>query len=160
MNHRRKLLIVLGAGALAAPVISFAQQQGKTYRIGVLTDSAASPGLQGFFQGLRELGYVEGKNILIERRFTGDDTGKLLPFARELAALKVDVILANSSTESTNSGLRRSQRDITMKIRITAHTTVATSTMQRHDMALLTPTRGAMANAMLTRAAQTTRGQR
>jgi len=99
MNHRRKLLIALCVGALAAPVIAFAQQQGRTYRIGILADSASSPGLQGFFQGLRELGYVEGKNILIERRFTGDDPSRLLPLARELAALKLDVMLANSSTQ-------------------------------------------------------------
>src|SRR5258708_7569403 len=99
MNNRRRLLVALGASVLAAPPVSYAQQQGKTYRIGILTDSAATPGLQGFYRGLRELGYVEGKNMLIERRFTGDDTARLLPFAQELAALKVDVIFANSSTQ-------------------------------------------------------------
>ena len=55
--------------------------------------------MQGFYRGLQELGYIEGRNILIERRFTGDDAGRALPLAQELAALKVDVILANSSTQ-------------------------------------------------------------
>jgi putative ABC transport system substrate-binding protein len=88
---------VFGAYVLGALRVSFAQQQRKTYRIGILTGSMG-PGLQGFYRGLQELGYIEGKNILIERQFTGDDASRALPLAQKLAALKVDVIFAPSST--------------------------------------------------------------
>jgi putative ABC transport system substrate-binding protein len=74
MNHRRKLVIALGAGALAAPFASFAQQQGKVWRIGFLYSlsrrSAVDTGrYTTFLEGMRELGHVEGKNLVIERRF-------------------------------------------------------------------------------------------
>ena len=64
MNKRRKLVIALGACALAAPLGLFAQPQGKVWRIGFLGNS--SPELEAnlvgpFREGLRELGYVEGQ---------------------------------------------------------------------------------------------------
>src|SRR5712692_5674983 len=49
---------------------------------------------EGFFQGLRELGYVEGRNILIEGRFYGERTERLPALAAELVRLNVDVIVA------------------------------------------------------------------
>ena len=71
MNIRRKLIIALGAGTLTAPFGSFAQQQGKVWRIGMLetvpTELNAA-NLDAFRQGLRELGYVEGRNLIIEYR--------------------------------------------------------------------------------------------
>ena len=94
MNNRRKLVIALGTGALTASLRGIAQQPTKIPRIGILAGSESGGVLPGFYRGLRELGYVEGKNILIERRFTGSDTTKALPFARELVALKVDIIVA------------------------------------------------------------------
>ena len=100
MVTRRRVVIALGAGALAAPLVSFAQQP-KVWRIGILGSGSAAANntvLNGVLQGLRELGYVEGKNILIERRFIGNDTGIARTLAQELVALKVDVILAQSST--------------------------------------------------------------
>lgn len=68
MDNRRKLLVVLGAGALATPLFSFAQQRGKVWRIGFLWDSPAvfPEAFEAFRQGLRDLGYVEGRNIAIE----------------------------------------------------------------------------------------------
>ena len=73
MNTRRKLLIALGAGALAAPFGSFAQPQNKIWRVGFLAarhmDFIDSDDYYGpFRQGMRELGYVEGKNLVIEWR--------------------------------------------------------------------------------------------
>ena len=69
-SRRRKLLAALDAGALAAPLISFAQQPGKVWRIGMLettsmTQNAAN--LNAFRQGMRALGYVEGQNFVIEK---------------------------------------------------------------------------------------------
>ena len=70
MITRRKLLVALGAGALTAPFGSFAQQQGKVWRVGFLTArrrpiSLDTDLLGAFPQGMRDLGYVEGKNLLI-----------------------------------------------------------------------------------------------
>ena len=73
MNNRRKLLVALGASALAAPFDSFAQQPGKVWRVGFMhqgtrPESLESHFLGAFLQGMRELGYVEGKNLVIEWR--------------------------------------------------------------------------------------------
>ena len=96
---RRRLLIALAAGALAAPLASFAQQQGKVWRVGFLglrsqTASNPSAAYGAFLQGMRELGYVEGKNLLIEWRFADGKVERLLGLAAELVQLKVDVIVA------------------------------------------------------------------
>jgi ABC-type uncharacterized transport system substrate-binding protein len=96
MDRRRFLLSSL-VGALAAPLAAWAQP--KVFRIGLLGSSSptapeASRIWEGFFQGLRELGYVEGQNILIEGRFYGDRTERLPALAVELVRLKVDVIVA------------------------------------------------------------------
>jgi hypothetical protein len=66
MNNRRKLLIALGAGALAGPFGSAAQQQGKVWRVGALVvrgrpESLDSDAMGAFVPGMRDLGYVEGK---------------------------------------------------------------------------------------------------
>ena len=104
MNKRRKLLVALGAGALAAPFSSFAQQPGKVWRIGYLAtqrrpvsfDSDNQPG--AFLRGMRELGYVDGKNLVIEWRFA-EGRSELLPvLAAELVRLQVDVILSEGTT--------------------------------------------------------------
>ena len=66
---RRQLLVVLGAGALAAPLTCFAQLQGKVWRIGMLDTVSANlnaTNLDAFRQGMRDLGYVEGRNLIIE----------------------------------------------------------------------------------------------
>ena len=99
MNSRRKLLVALGAVALAAPLGSFAQQQGKVWRIGFLGTASASgyvKEIDAIRAGLRDLGYVEGKNILIEYRWAESDPQRLNEMAAELVALKVDVIIAHS----------------------------------------------------------------
>jgi putative ABC transport system substrate-binding protein len=98
MNNRRKLLIMLGAGALAAPLGSFAQQQGKIWRVGFLSlrrpASLNSDFYGAFLQGMRDLGYVEGKNLVIEWRFADGKLERLPELAAELVKLKVDVIVA------------------------------------------------------------------
>jgi putative ABC transport system substrate-binding protein len=101
MNNRRKLVIALGAGALVAP-FAFAQQQGKVWRVGFLStrrveisDSDFAYG--SFRQGMRELGYVEGKNLVIEWRSAEGKTERLPALAAELVRLNVDVIVAAST---------------------------------------------------------------
>ena len=102
MNIRRKLVIALGAGALAAPFGSFAQQQGKVWRVGYLGQnvrpaSLESGGAGAFFRALRDLGYVEGKNLVIEWRFAEDKVERLPRLAAELVQLKVDVIMTGGT---------------------------------------------------------------
>ncbi len=102
MISRRKLLIALGASALTVPLSSFSQQQGKIWRIGFLVlrarpDSLDSTYLGAFPRGMRELGYVEGKNLVIEWRFADGKIDRLPGLAAELAQLKVDVIVTAGS---------------------------------------------------------------
>jgi ABC-type uncharacterized transport system substrate-binding protein len=63
-----------------------------------LSPGVSYPQLEGFRQGLRELGYVEGKNITIEYRFAEGKPGRLAELAAELVRLKVDVIVAAGGT--------------------------------------------------------------
>src|SRR6266576_1876173 len=98
MNSRRKLLVALSAGALAAPLACFAQQQrSKVARIGVLESTSSSANQRvALIAGLRELGYVEGKNIIIEYRWAEGNYERLPGLAAELVQMKVDVIVAAS----------------------------------------------------------------
>ena len=97
MDRRRFLRISLG-GALAAPIVAAAQQPGKIARIGLMggSHSDSDPFIEAFKQGLRELGYVEGKNIRIEYRLAAGKTELLPSLAADLVRLKVDVIVASS----------------------------------------------------------------
>jgi len=100
MNNRRKLIIALGAGALAAPLASFAQQQGKVWRIGYLQGSTreAQPYLiQAFEGGLREKGYTLGRDLVIEYRFADGRLERLPELAADLVRLKVDVIFTGAN---------------------------------------------------------------
>ena len=94
---RREFITLLG-GAAAWPVVTHAQQPGKLPRIGYLSPSSAASGFLGrdnaFREGLSELGYVEGKNIIIEYRFADGQFDRLPALAAELVALKVDIIVA------------------------------------------------------------------
>src|SRR5262245_55957915 len=80
---------------LTAATFADAQQPGKISRIGFLASSAESSKtrLTAFQQGLRELGYVEGKNIVIEPRYAAGQFEKLPERAAELVRLKVDVLV-------------------------------------------------------------------
>jgi putative ABC transport system substrate-binding protein len=97
MVTRRKLLIALGAGVLVSPQISFAQEQlRKVPRIGFLARTSAaslSALLDAFRQGLRDLGWVEGKSISIEYRYAEGQIDRLPALAADLVRLKVDVIV-------------------------------------------------------------------
>ena len=96
--HRRRFISSLGVGLLAAPLAAWAQQAGKVYRIGYLSTGSASGTylrpLEALRQGLRELGWVEGQNIVIEYRFAEGRPDRLPGLAEELVRLKVDIIVA------------------------------------------------------------------
>ena len=97
---RREFLGALAGGLLAAQAAE-AEQTGKVYRIGMLerTPAAANAAnLDGFRQGLRELGYVEGKNLVIEYRSADGHDERFLTLAAELVRLKPDLILTRGTT--------------------------------------------------------------
>ena len=102
MNNRRKLIVALGAGALTAPLASFAQQQVKVWRVGFLSarhvDLVDSDYYYGpFRQGMRERGYVEGRNLAIEWRSAEGDNERLPGVAAELVQWKPDVIVTGGT---------------------------------------------------------------
>ena len=96
-SMRRKLLIAIGAGAMAAPMRLFAQLHDKKMpRVGYLSVATAERDkewLNAFRQGLKDLGHIEGKNIAIEVRHAAGYVNKLAPLALELAKLKTDVFV-------------------------------------------------------------------
>jgi len=99
--NRRSLLFAFGLGALAGalPVLA---QQGKVWRIGFLyfgsRQSALESGRYGLFlQGMRDLGYVEGKNYALEERYADGVSERLPGLAAELLQSKVDVIVATGT---------------------------------------------------------------
>ena len=97
MTDRRAFITMVGGGILAAPLAAKAQQAGKIYRIGYLSSgsSTAAPHLlEAFRQGLRELGWVEGQNIIIEYRRAEGRSERLPDLAAELVRLQVDTIVA------------------------------------------------------------------
>jgi putative ABC transport system substrate-binding protein len=98
--HRRAFLGTMAGGLLAAPLAAEAQQAAKIARIGWLTnDPASNPHPpEAFRQGLRNLGYVEGRNLVIEYRSAEGNLERLPALAAELVALKVDVIVAAVGT--------------------------------------------------------------
>jgi putative ABC transport system substrate-binding protein len=95
-SKRRDLIVALAAVAMGAPLAAFAQQKGKVWRIGILGAASAS-GTASRFEalraGLRDLGYVEGKNIVIEFRWAEGNFERLPRLAAELVGLKVDVLV-------------------------------------------------------------------
>ena len=97
MNRRRFLLTSL-AGALAAPLAAEAQPAGKIYRLGFLRGGPPLEAyVEGLRQGLRERGYVDGQNVVVEYRSTDGGFDQLPRLAEELVRSKVDIILASAA---------------------------------------------------------------
>ncbi len=99
-DMRRREFITLLGGAAAWPMAARAQQTGKLQTIGffgALTSSAASQWTSAFVQRLRELGWIEGRNITIEYRWLGGRTERASGIADEFVRLKVDVIVTHAT---------------------------------------------------------------
>jgi putative ABC transport system substrate-binding protein len=100
---RRRFLATLGGAAAAWPLAARAQQGERVRRIGVLINTAADDAagqarLIAFVQGLAQSGWITGRNIRIETRWTKSDTEDIRKYAAELVALAPDVILASGTS--------------------------------------------------------------
>lgn len=110
MTNRRRLLAAICAAALAAPLRSTAQQRDKVWRVGVLlggTVASSRAQLDAFVRGLNELGYAEGKNVIIETRWAEGKIDRFPALAVELLEQKLDVLFAPSgiaAQAAKNSG--------------------------------------------------------
>jgi ABC-type uncharacterized transport system substrate-binding protein len=102
VTTRRAFIRTLAGGILAAPLAAEAQQAAKIARIGLLGGSLAGKShmTEAFLQGLRDLGYIEGRNVVIEIRDAEGKLERLPALAAELVALKVDVILAGGTAQA------------------------------------------------------------
>src|SRR4030095_4989819 len=93
------LWVVLAVGLTLAPLAAETQQAAKTARIGYLSiNLTANPrGLEAFRQGLRDRGYVEGRNVVIEYRDAEGKLERLPALAADLVALRLDVIVPSGA---------------------------------------------------------------
>src|SRR6266498_3261869 len=91
MTSRRTFLATVISGSLAPSLAALAQQAGKVYRIGFVWDTPAvwPHALEAFRQGLRDLGWIEGKNVAIEYRWAEGRFDRLPGLVEELVRLKV-----------------------------------------------------------------------
>ena len=95
---RRIFCVLVISAVLCGAAIAGAQQQAKTPRVGILfMGGRDQPHLETFKQGLRDLGYSEGKNINLEYRYAEGKYDRLRPLAEELVRMKVEVIVTTSS---------------------------------------------------------------
>jgi putative tryptophan/tyrosine transport system substrate-binding protein len=95
---RRRFLVTSLAGVLAAPPAAGAQQAGRIYRVGYLSPTPPSQGLAVFVRRLKELGYEEGRNLLIEARSADGRDERYPALAAEIIARGPDVIVAYGNT--------------------------------------------------------------
>ena len=100
---RREFVAAFG-GAATWPMVAHAQQNRKVPHIGYLMDRSGPPGVldEGFFDGLREHGYVVGQNVEIDYRWTEGKSERLPTLARELVDSKVDIIIV-AGADSTKA---------------------------------------------------------
>jgi putative ABC transport system substrate-binding protein len=102
MMDRRTFMTTSAIAILAAPLAVEAQQAGKVYRIGWLGINPPASLLfqrecEAFLQGLRDHGFVEGQNVIIERRHSEGREDRHAAFAAEFVQMKLDLIVVSSS---------------------------------------------------------------
>ena len=105
-------IVTLALGILLAPLAAEAQPPGKVWRIGYLAGSPRVPQIDAFVQGLRDLGYVEGQNLVLEIKLAHGHLERLPNLAAELVQFKPDVIVAAANV----GGLAAKQATSTIPI--------------------------------------------
>jgi putative tryptophan/tyrosine transport system substrate-binding protein len=121
--RRREFIALLGGAAATWPLAARAQQGERMRRIGVLMpfsadDPEGRSRLTTFVQAIEQLGWIEGRNLRIEPRWGGGNTGATRKFGAELVALAPDVILANGS--ATVEALLQATRTVPIVFTIVA----------------------------------------
>jgi putative ABC transport system substrate-binding protein len=92
--RRREFIASVGGVAVTWPLALRAQQTWKIYKIAFFYAASSSLGFPAFVEGLRQLGWIEGKNIVLQQRYANNQPDRLPAIASELAQSKVDVIVA------------------------------------------------------------------
>jgi putative tryptophan/tyrosine transport system substrate-binding protein len=92
---RRRFLVTSLTGALAGALAAEAQPGGRVYRVGFLAPTSAPPFTDGLIAELRERGWIVGRNVLLEIRYTQGDPQRAEALATELVQQRVDVIVTN-----------------------------------------------------------------
>ena len=94
--RRREFIRIVGGAAAAAPLAAYAQEPGKVWRIGFLAQGYEKF-YDALFDGLKNLGYQEGRNLVVERRYADGRAERFQEFAVEMVRLKVDVIIVSTT---------------------------------------------------------------
>ena len=94
--RRRGFITLLGSAAVASPFAGWAQHAARVWRIGFVTHAANDAAYASLFERLRELGYVEGQNIIVERRYAEGRAERFQEFAAEMVRLKADVVITST----------------------------------------------------------------
>ncbi len=89
---RREFIKLLGGGAAVCPLDALAQQSGKVWRMGFIAHGHESF-YDALFEGLREYGYEEGRNLLVERRYARGQVERFKEFAADMVRLNVDIVI-------------------------------------------------------------------
>jgi len=98
--RRRDFIKAIAGSAAASPLAARAQQPAKLYRLGFIGNDPTIPTQtagKAFIEALTDNGFVEGKNIIIERRFAESNAQRSAEYAAELVSLNVDAILASGA---------------------------------------------------------------
>jgi hypothetical protein len=114
--QRREFITLVGGAAASLPLAARAQQAGKVYRIGFLSYRGCGASLDpngAFRRGLREFGYIEGRNLVLECRDAPGQVERFPDLALQLIRLKIDVLVA----EGTPASLAAKQATTTTPIR-------------------------------------------
>src|SRR5712671_5757717 len=90
--RRREFITLLGGAVMAWPIVARAQQAGKVWRMGFIAHGHESF-YDALFEGLREYGYEEGRNLIVERRYAHGAAERFKEFAAEMVRLNVDIIV-------------------------------------------------------------------
>jgi putative ABC transport system substrate-binding protein len=110
------LIVIVALGLLMAPLLAEAQPGGKVWRIGYLAGSPRVPQIDAFVQGLRELGYIEGQNLVLDIKLAHGRLERLPDLAAELVQFRPDVIVAAANV----GGLAAKQATSTIPIVVVA----------------------------------------
>src|ERR1700680_2758907 len=99
-TNRREFITLLGGAGAAWPLAARAQQPAKVLRVGILSPAASETAatLTAFREGIRDLGYIEGKTIALDFRLSKGNMDALLALAADLARIPVTVIVTDSTS--------------------------------------------------------------